>query len=204
MQDHRRIGRVDHHVQALPDPRRQERQPEIMTGHRHDHQHRQREQPEQLERETDDLEVTGVRGEQRLDFRHRGKGVIPVENRLGMVKGHQGRDHPEMPPVVQERQKPPVDPRQRADGQHDAQQQKRAAAKGAHPVNRRLDQPHGRRQAGCHVHEDRQIRRNGKQEDAVIDQLVAVPDDGFVGMAHPRVPFTAAGGSRRCGARSTT
>ena len=99
-----------------------------------------------------------------------------------------------MPPVVEQRQEAPVQPRQRADGKNDAEHEKRAAAGRADPdvdrvgeVFRRLDLPIDRGEAA-------EIERDAGDQDAVVDELVAVPLHRAEACAH-RCTAVAAGGS---------
>ncbi len=51
------IGGVDRHMQRLPDRGRQEIQPEIMAGGRHQEHDDERAEPQNLERKADELEI---------------------------------------------------------------------------------------------------------------------------------------------------
>ncbi len=98
-----------------------------------------------------------------------------------MRQGEDEHGHPQMAPVVEQRQEARIEPAERSDRQDHVQQQEGAGAEGA-------DQ-HGlgggvgmEREADAD--EDPQVDDDAGDHHPVVDLLLPVPADGLVGDAH--------------------
>ena len=199
MDHHQPIGEVDSHVQSLPDPRRQEIQPEIVAGGGHQKQDEQRGEAERLEGEADEFPVSRPIRELRREFRQIVQHPVIVEQEPGVDRRDAEGQHPEMAPVVEVRQEAGIEPRQRADRQHHGQHEKGANAESAQPDVERARQALRRREPPGDRGETADEQRYGGEQNGVVDELGPVPLHGAVFDAHQRSPFrpAQAGGSVR-------
>jgi hypothetical protein len=110
------------------------------------------------------------------------------------VCGDQKRQHAEMAAVVKQRQELAVEPRQRPDAENDRQHQERAASGGTDPDVDRVGEILRRMKLPRDHDESDKEQRDCRDEDCVINHLVAVPLHRAEAGAHG-LPPAAAGGS---------
>ncbi len=96
MHDHQAVCGVEHHVQPLPNRRRQEGEPEIVAGRRQQEHHRQAGQPERLDRKADELAVVRPRRQFGKEVRQCSLRLIPFDHEPGMQQGHCKRQNAKM------------------------------------------------------------------------------------------------------------
>jgi hypothetical protein len=101
------------------------------------------------------------------------------------------RQHAEMPTVEQQLAKPGMQPRQRSDRQDDGQHEEGAGAEGADAHVDRRRQILRRLDPITDADEGRYIKRDGGEQDAVIDELLPAPLHRLEADAH-RCPSIAA------------
>ena len=107
-----------------------------------------------LKGEARKLAVTGIGKQQGLVFVRAGKGKVPIHDVGRMGQRHKNGHHTKMAAVINQRQKPIVEPRQWSDAQDDAQHGKRAGPKSAGVMYLRIDLALIPQQAGRGEKED--------------------------------------------------
>src|SRR5215813_11658591 len=122
---------VERHVQILPDRRREEDEPIVVAGRRHQKQNEECGEAQRLEGKTDELAIVGGFGQFVVETRQRVLHRIPFDHERGVQKHDEEGQHAEMAPVVQQRQKPAIEPRQRPDREDRRQHQEGAGTESA-------------------------------------------------------------------------
>ncbi len=179
--DEQRVGEVDAHVQPLPDRRREVREPEVVARRRHQEEDGERRRAELLERKLRDASPPPVARQQADERILVAQGVELEERQAPVDEGAEKHRDPEVAPIPQQRQKPPVEPRERPDGEHDVQESDRERAESTDhqgfggPFGTR-----GERGAG----EYREVENYGAENHGVVALLARRPADGEVAGAH--------------------
>ena len=117
--------------------RREVVQPEVVTRRRHQEQDDERRQTERLERELTDRRVACVADEHAHERIERAERSGTGRSRTRRGQRQREHHHAQMATVVEERQEPAVQSRQRADAEDDVQQRERRGAEG--PDQQRFD-----------------------------------------------------------------
>ena len=110
-----RVREVYQHVQTFPDRRGQIVQPEVMAGGGHQKQNQKRKEAQALEGKVGQAAVACVADEQAHQRIQISQGVKLKNGKCSMRQREREHGDAEMATVVQERQKPPVEPAQGAD-----------------------------------------------------------------------------------------
>ncbi len=112
--------------------------PIVMACGRHDEKYQQSEQAEQLKRETAKALVISSGSHHRNNWIDVAKTVIPENCQRPMNQGDDEEGYAEVSPVIEQGQKPAVDPGQRTDAENQGKHDKSASREGT-------DQNYGRR-----------------------------------------------------------
>ncbi len=198
------VGGVKRHVQSLPDRWRQEDEPIVMAGRRHQEQDEERDDAQRLEGKADELAVVGKLGQLVVKARQRVLDRVPLDHERGVHEGDEEGQHAEMTPVVQHRQETAIEARQRPDRKNDRQHEECAAAEGADAQIDRGRQilgwvePMGQDQIAADV------ERHADEQDAVVNELRPVPLHGAKRGTHGLSSSAARGGSALGGGRNVS
>jgi hypothetical protein len=135
MEDEQSRRRIDEHVQRFPNGRAQICEPEIVAGRGHQKQNKQREETKWLKRDTCNGPCDGAAFENAQD----GIGVAPrmIGNNDERSVNHCQQTHsdPGVAAIVEQRQKPFVQPAKRANAKDDVQQNESSRSEGANQQN---------------------------------------------------------------------
>ena len=201
MHDHQSIGDVERHVQRLPDARRQEGEPVVMTGRRHHEQDEQRTEADRLEGEVEKRAVAAPLGQLATEVSQIALHDVPGQQQREMRRRHQEGQHAEMAPVIEQRQETRAEPRQRADAEDDGQHQKGAEAGRLQPDVDGIRQVLG----WVPVQNDDSVADDenygGNDDDGVVDQLGPIPLYGAETDAHCSSPYLIQGPADRARAQ---
>ena len=187
MDHHEPIGRIHPQMQRLPHRRGKKGQPEIMAGYRQEHQDQQRRHTERNERKPAQMARPGIGHQQRIERCQRAIGEIPPQHRHSMPRRQCAGDHAGMPTIIQQRQKPLIQPCERADGEHQGQQHKRAGPQRLDA--QRLVIPR------AEMHERREIHPHAQQQHRIIELLAGRPAHRHIAMTHSASPSRTASGA---------